>query len=211
VLRPRIATPLPQVTTEEIPPAVVKAALEPLPVVADRPMPPMPAVAPVAADVKLADNIAVAPELAHAGAQSYSPEEAAVLFRPKWSKALIAAIACSVVLLGGLTWMAVTLAQADAPPAAVPVQRPLAVRPVVKAEPVAAPVAPAVDPVTQADDDALMPLTPVAARERAARKPKPAPKSVARPDVAKDPQPEQFEFLEDKAAAPAEELKRPTF
>lgn len=208
VLKPRIATPLPQVTTEEIPPAVVKAALEPLPVVADRPMPPMPA-APVA-DVKLADNIAVAPELAHAGAQSYSPEEAAILFKPTWSKPLIAAVAASVLLLAGLTWTAISLAKADAPPPAVPVQRPVAVRPVVKVEPVVVAPAP-VDPKVQADDDELMPLTPVAARERAARKPRPAAKTVARTDVAKDPQPEQFEFLDDKAEKPAEELKRPTF
>jgi hypothetical protein len=164
---------------------------------------------PAAVEVKLADNIAVAPELA-AGAQTFSPEEAALMFRPRLSKPLMALAAGVLVLLGGLTWGAISLAQADAPPAPKPIQHPVTAA---AAKPAPAPAA---EPVVTAPvmiEDELAPLDPNARpAARVARKaaPKASTKTVARSDVAKDPQPEQFEFLEEKAP-PKEELKRPTF
>lgn len=227
VLKPRVATPVPQPKAEPAPvvakpaepalvalkpveptPVVVKPA-EPAPVLAEKPMPPPPA------EVALAENIAVAAELAEAGAQTYSPEEAAALFRPKWSKGLVAAAVGSVVLLAGLTWAAISLARADVPPAPAPMQRPVEV-----AQPAAAPEppAPAVEPAPaltapELVEDDLAPLPVMKARPAApARKARPARAAPARSDLAKDPQPEQFDFLEEKSPeAPAAELKRPTF
>jgi eukaryotic-like serine/threonine-protein kinase len=209
VLRPRVATPLPQVKAAELPPVLVARPAEPPPAVPELPMPP-----PPAADVVLAENIAVAPELADAGAKSFSPEEAAHLFRPKLSKQLMAVAFGALVLLGGLTWTAISLAQADVPPPARPVQRPVAQAPVVKAEPAPVKAEPAeLSAPVEYFEDELAPLTPQArAKAPPAKKVKVARTAAARTDVAKDPQPEQFEFLkEEPAAAPAEELKRPSF
>jgi serine/threonine protein kinase len=211
VLKPRVATPLPQPRAAELPPPMLVktepmgVALPPLPHAP--PMPPSPRASP---DVALAENIAVAPELA-AVSQTYSPEEAAMMFRPRLSKPLMAAAAGLVVLLGGLTWAAISLAKAEAPPPPQPLVRPAVVAPV------AAPVAAQTDAVSAPEpmvDDDLAPLDPNAKPKTAARKAKAPGKTVARSDVAKDPQPEQFEFLNDEKAAAApvqEELKRPSF
>lgn len=202
VARPRVATPLPQPQPEL--PAVTSPAAPP-PAVPELPMPP-----PPAADVSLAENIAVAPELAQAGAQSYSAEEAARLFGTRWSKPLFAAALACVALLAGLTWAAISLARSEPPPAPAPVQKPA------QAVLAPAPIPPAVVAPISApellDEDVLAPLTPVAKAARPAAKRSRPTRTAARTDLAKDPQPEQFEFLEEKPAAPAgEELKRPSF
>jgi hypothetical protein len=132
------------------------------------------------------------------------------LFKPKWSRQLVAAAVGSMVLLGGLTWAAISMAQAGAPPKATPVQRPVAAQPVAKAPMLMAPVE-----ITAPElvEDELAPLTPVVkAKAPAVKRPRAARTTAAvRTDLAQDPQPEQFEFLEQNVEKPTEELKRPTF
>lgn len=200
-------------------------AAPPIPVaaptpVAVEPAPSAPAPAPTPLDppqaaqpeVALTDNLSVSHDLAHAGAQTLSPEEAAkVSLRRRVPLAGMVAVAVGAALLAALTMVAVSAARGSkAAPLPAPtsaVAAPAAVAEPLPAQPLSAPV---LNLRADTIEEELAPLLGAArSPAKAVRRARAPAAPVTRPsEVTAD----QFDFLEQTPAAPAaEELKRPSF